>query len=62
MLSLNILYIVNRDLFHMRHNNQDDSCSLTSSTAENNYNTTARGRTHRIFENRLDLNFLLLLK
>ena len=35
MLHVNILYIVNRDLFHVQFNNQDCSCSLTSSNAEN---------------------------
>ena len=35
MLSVNILHVTSNDLFHVRYNNQDRSCSLTSSNAEN---------------------------
>ena len=32
--TVNILYITSHDLFHVQYNNQDGSCSLTSSNAE----------------------------
>ena len=35
MLSMNILYIVSRDLFHVQYNNQDSSCSITLQNTEN---------------------------
>ena len=35
MLYVNMLYMLNLNLFRVQSKNQDDSCSLTSSNAEN---------------------------
>ena len=35
MLYVNMLYITSLDFFHLQFNNQDDSCLLNSSNAEN---------------------------